>query len=162
MRRTVECEVIIFDLDTLTVTPAIDAEVEAQPGARYLLGQLPEGRWAVVTAGSAPVARHRLEAAGLPTPTTIVATDVAPSAADHRRAVDELGADPTFSLAVLSDVPSIGEARAAGCTVVTLAGAGEADELRQADHVVPSLSSVRLLGHHPILVIEVDILPEPG
>jgi len=38
------------------------------PGARELLGSLPRGRWAVVTSGSTRLAKSRLQACWLPSP----------------------------------------------------------------------------------------------
>jgi mannitol-1-/sugar-/sorbitol-6-phosphatase len=162
LRHTVECEAILFDLDVLT-SGAVDAErVEPASGARFLLGHLPAGRWAVVTAGSEQVARRRLELAGLPVPDVLVATDVGPEHADFGGAIQAIGADPAFSV-VVAGCPSTLEAAAGGeLGVLAVAAAGEADDLSVADHVVPSLSSVRVLGHHPVLVLEVDTIPHLG
>ncbi len=158
MRRTVECEAIVFDLDVLAAGTD-DGGAEPTAGSTYLLAQLPVGRWAVVTAGTAPVARHRLESAGLPVPEVLVATDVAPSRADLVSATELLGADPMFSVVVAGCLATL-DAAAACESVIAVAAAAEPERLRSADHVVPSLSSVRVLGHHPVVVLEVDTIPE--
>lgn len=160
MRRTVECEAIVFELEALTTTVDEVGGCEAAPGARYLVGQLPAGRWAVVTSGTAPVARHRLEQAGLPAPSVLVATDVAPAHDDLTRALEELGADPAFSAIIAGTLSTLDALAAHDAAVITVASVGEPAQLTSAGHVVPSLSSVRVLGQHPILVLEVDTIPD--
>ena len=160
MRRTVECEAIVFELEALTTTVDEVGGCEAAPGARYLIGQLPAGRWAVVTSGTAPVARHRLDQAGLAVPSVLVATEVAPAQSDVTRALDELGADPAFSAVVAGTLSTVDALSAADSTVITMSSVGEPTQLAGAHHVVPSLSSVRVLGQHPILVLEVDTIPD--
>lgn len=159
MRQTVECEAIVFDLDVLASGSDDSGGAEPTAGAGYLLSQLPVGRWAVVTGGTAPVARHRLEAAGLPVPEVLVATDVGPSAADLTDAATALGADPGFSIVVAGSLATL-DAGAALDRVVAVAAAAEPEDLRRAHHVVPSLSSLRVLGQHPVLVLEVDTIPD--
>lgn len=159
MRQTVECEAIVFDLDVLAAIPDDGSGVEPATGAAYLLSQVPSGRWAIVTAGTAPVARHRLESAGLPVPSVLLATDVAPGSGDLARAAEMIGADPSFSIAVAGCLATL-DAAAALDGVIAVAAAAEADGLRRATHVVPSLSSLRVLGRHPVLVLEVDTIPD--
>src|SRR5581483_11869899 len=45
------------------------------PGARELLGSLPESRWALVTSCARPLAEVRLSAAGLPVPPRMITSD---------------------------------------------------------------------------------------
>ena len=88
-----------------------------------------------------------------------MATDVAPSRADLVSATELLGADPMFSVVVAGCLATL-DAAAACESVIAVAAAAEPERLRSADHVVPSLSSVRVLGHHPVVVLEVDTIPE--
>ncbi len=160
MRQTVECEVIVFDLDVLA-SGSEDGGTAAEPtpGAGFLLSHLPDGRWGLVTSGSAPVARRRLVAAGLPVPSVLIATEVAPEAADLAHAAELLGGDPTFSVVVAGCLATL-DAAAGHDAVVAVAAAAEAERLRSVAHVVPSLSSLRVLGQHPVLVLEVDTIPD--
>jgi len=161
VRQTVECEVIVFDLDVLA-SGSDEGGTAAEPtaGAGFLLSHLPEGRWAIVTSGSAPMARRRLDASGLPVPAVLIATEVAPEAADLARAAELLGGDPNFSVVVAGCLATL-DAAAAHDAVIAVAAAAEADRLRSVSHVVPSLTSLRVLGQHPVLVLEVDTIPDP-
>ncbi len=159
VRQTVECEAIVFDLDVLASGSDDGSAAEPTAGSGFLLSHLPAGRWAIVTSGTAPVARRRLESANLPVPSVLIATDVAPVAADLERAAESIGADPSFSVVVAGCLATL-DAAASHAGVIAVAGAAETERLRGAHHVVPSLSSLRVLGQHPVLVLEVDIIPD--
>lgn len=93
-------------------------------GAAQFLALLPSKRWAVVTSAPAALARRRIEAAGLPTPTTMV------TAEDVRRgkpapdcfilAAERLSVDPARCLAFEDAEAGIAAAHAAGCHVVVV------------------------------------------
>ncbi|MFA7258851.1 MAG: HAD-IA family hydrolase, partial [Aeromonas bestiarum] len=99
---------------------------EAIMGSRALLTRLPAERWALVTSASQRVARHRLESAGLPLPTLLVAAeDVVhgkPDPEPYLLGAKGLGVAPADCL-VFEDAPAgIESALRAGCTVVQVGG----------------------------------------
>jgi sugar-phosphatase len=115
--------------------------VVALPGARAFLAALPPERWTIVTSSPLRLARRRLEAAGLPIPTSIVtAEDVAIGKPDPRGyilAAERLGAHPGACL-VFEDVHAgilAGEAAGADVMVVT------ATQHHQIETAHPTLSS---------------------
>lgn len=99
---------------------------EAIMGSRALLSRLPAERWALVTSASQRVARHRLESAGLPLPTLLVAAeDVVhgkPDPEPYLLGAKGLGVAPANCL-VFEDAPAgIQSALRAGCAVVQVGG----------------------------------------
>lgn len=99
---------------------------EAIMGSRALLARLPAERWALVTSASQRVARHRLESAGLPLPTLLVAAeDVVhgkPDPEPYLLGAERLGVAPANCL-VFEDAPAgIQSALRAGCAVVQVGG----------------------------------------
>lgn len=99
---------------------------EAIMGSRALLTRLPAERWALVTSASQRVARHRLESAGLPLPTLLVAAeDVVngkPDPEPYLLGAERLGVAPADCL-VFEDAPAgIQSALRAGCAVVQVGG----------------------------------------
>ncbi|MDR7020755.1 HAD-IA family hydrolase [Aeromonas salmonicida] len=99
---------------------------EAITGSRALLSRLPAERWALVTSASQRVARHRLESAGLPLPTLLVAAeDVVhgkPDPEPYLLGAKGLGVAPADCL-VFEDAPAgIQSALRAGCAVVQVGG----------------------------------------
>lgn len=93
-------------------------------GAQRFLSSLPSHRWAVVTSAPAALAKRRIEAAGLPTPATIVTSE------DVRRgkpapdcfilAAERLSVDPARCLVFEDAEVGITAATAAGCQVVVI------------------------------------------
>ncbi|KQV14723.1 glycerol-3-phosphatase [Rhizobium sp. Root1203] len=115
--------------------------VVALPGARAFLAALPPDRWTIVTSSPLRLAQRRLEAAGLPIPTSIVtAEDVAigkPDPSGYILAAERLGAHPSACL-VFEDVHAgilAGEAAGADVMVVT------ATQHHQIETAHPTLSS---------------------
>ncbi|QIK68205.1 HAD-IA family hydrolase [Nocardioides sp. HDW12B] len=121
----------------------------ALPGAHALLTALAaladsDGlRWAVATSGGRPLARARIEAAGLPVPAVLVtAEDVEagkPAPDPYVTAAARLGVDPAECVVFEDTEAGIEAGRAAGATVVgvnLMAGPGA------AAHVVTDLASV--------------------
>jgi HAD superfamily hydrolase (TIGR01509 family) len=146
------------------VAPELDAQAEAArvereeiervnglralPGARELIASVPDGRLAIVTSGSRPLALARLRAAGLPVPDVLVtAEDVEagkPDPTPYLRAAELLGVEPAHSL-VIEDAPAGVEAGvAAGMTVVAVTTTNDESALRGADAVVPDLHALLL------------------
>ena len=94
--------------------------VLALPGAGDVLA-LPQGRVAIATSCTAPLARARLAAAGLPVPDVLVTADQVengkPAPDPYLLAAERLGVDPAACL-VFEDAPAgIAAGRAAGMTV---------------------------------------------
>jgi sugar-phosphatase len=115
----------------------------ALPGAAELLAC---ERVAVVTSCSPPLAAARLEAAGLPTPPVLIASDATARGKPHPDpylvAAAALGADPADCL-VIEDAPAgVAAARAAGMTVWALTTTHSPAELAAADRVLDSLEDV--------------------
>jgi sugar-phosphatase len=108
-----------------------------------LLHSLPPQSWAVVTSGQRPTVLSRFEAHGLPEPSVFVdGNDVAegkPSPEGYLKAAALLGVRPADCL-VVEDAPAgVRAGKAAGMTVLAIASTHGADELSDADEVVPSL-----------------------
>ncbi|WP_447831547.1 HAD-IA family hydrolase [Aeromonas salmonicida] len=99
---------------------------EAIMGSRALLTRLPAERWALVTSASQRVARHRLESAGLPLPTLLVAAeDVVhgkPDPEPYLLGAERLGVAPVDCLVFEDALAGIQSALRAGCAVVQVGG----------------------------------------
>jgi sugar-phosphatase len=96
--------------------------VEALPGARSLLQQLPPDRWAIVTSCPRALALARLEGAGLPVPGALVTADGErpgkPDPAPYLFGAQSLGLAPGDCLAVEDAPLGIRSAIGAGCQVL--------------------------------------------
>lgn len=118
----------------------------ALPGSLELLTSLAASdgvRWAVATSGGRPLARARIEAAGLPLPDVLVtAEDVAagkPAPDPYVTAAERLGVDASDCIVFEDTEAGIEAGTAAGATVVgvnLMAGPGA------APHTVTDLASV--------------------
>ncbi len=113
-------------------------------GAAALLAAEPTVRWAVVTSGNAPLARRRLQAAGLPVPATLVTGDDVehgkPSADPYLLAAQQLGIRPDKAVVVEDSPTGVSAARAAGVSVVI--GVGSRG-LSNIDALIPDLRPLR-------------------
>lgn len=123
-------------------------ECLALPGAVAALRAV-DGRGAIVTSCSAPLAAARLAAAGLPVPEVVVTADDVTRGKPHPepfvRAARLLGADPARCL-VVEDAPAgLTAAAAAGCATIAVTTTHPGEEL-DADLVVGSLADVVLSG----------------
>lgn len=112
------------ELETVEGTVAIE-------GAVALTASLPEGSWTVVTSGVRPLARARLQAAGIAEPAVLVTADDVtrgkPDPEPYLRGAALLGLDPADCI-VLEDAPAgISAARAAGVGAVIGIGAHAAE-----------------------------------
>lgn len=129
------------------------ADVVATPGAVALLAALPAGHVAIVTSGKRPVARARIEAAGLIPPTVVVTRDDVtngkPDPEPFVLAARRLGMDPARCLVVEDASAGIVAARLAGCTVAALRGTSIEEELAGADVVIDSLEQISVLASTP-------------
>lgn len=120
--------------------------IEALPGALSLLGSLPPDRWTVVTSATAPLARVRLAAGGIPIPKQIVAaedvTEGKPNPAPYLAGAKLLGFAPSECV-VFEDAESGSKAgRAAGCMVIATTFSHSIEQLSAAHYLVPDLTHV--------------------
>jgi sugar-phosphatase len=124
--------------DTDGVTPG--------PGAAALLRALPPAAWAVVTSCTAPLARARLAAAGLPEPPWLIsADDVAagkPDPAGYRQGAAAVGAPADQCLVIEDAAAGIRAAHAAGMLAIGLCGGGPPGPVAEAEIVVPALAAI--------------------
>ncbi len=123
--------------------------IVALPGAVEALQALPGDRCAIVTSGTRPLARARIEATGLPAPALLVTPEDVPlgkpDPAPYLLAAQRLGVAPQRCL-VVEDAPAgLTSGRAAGCATLALTTSHPAAELNALgpDAVVGSLAQVR-------------------
>ena len=167
MLRTVECEAVVFGCRTIEAHPtAKGGEPDpdcllAVPGADHLLQGIPAQRWGVISPTGVAVAEHHFASAGIPRPGAIIEAS-ADTPGDYAEAATRLGADPTFCLAVEDSPAGIDAALEIGMKVIGVATVHRAEELALADMVIPSLHSLHVVGFRPVLVLEVDALPDIG
>lgn len=131
------------------------AVVRAMPGAVDLLAGLPPDRWAVVTSCSRPLARARLEAAGLPVSIPMITADDVgrgkPDPEPYLRGAALVGREPDACV-VAEDAPSgIASARGAGMAVIGIVSTHDGDRLA-ADLVVTDLRDLVVTGEGPFEV----------
>jgi sugar-phosphatase len=126
--------------------------VTALPGAACTLHRLPPECWAVVTSGSAAVARARLRAAALPIPGVLVtADDVAagkPDPAPYRLGAELLGLPPSRCLAIEDAPQGLLSAIRAGCRTLALLTTHAAHQLQGASVTTTDLTAVHLQEEH--------------
>jgi sugar-phosphatase len=142
------------------LAPALDARAESRaldlrqagdtdgivalPGAAEMLDAFRPDRVAVVTSCTAPLARARLEAAGLRAPSVLVTADRLrrgkPDPEGYLLAARELGAEPSECV-VLEDAPAgVQAGRAAGMRVVGVLTTHAPDALAGAHERVASVA----------------------
>lgn len=137
----------------LEVTDAVG--LEPVLGAREFFESVPRDRCAIVTSGSVPIATARLNAVGFTHPDAFVTADDVthgkPDPEPFLLAAEKLGVDPARCL-VFEDAPAgFRAARAAGCSVVAVAGTVAEDELSAADLVVDGLDRIRVVVEGNVL-----------
>jgi beta-phosphoglucomutase-like phosphatase (HAD superfamily) len=161
--RTVECEAVVFDCALVVPPSAPGQQPTPAPGIEHLLARLPGERSALVGEAPADGQRQACREAELVAPDVVVSSAGAPAGpAPLTDAAAQLGVDPAACLAVADTPAGVTAAIAAGMKVIAVAGAGDATALAGADLVVPTLHSLRPVGVHPLLVLEVDALPDLG
>ena len=137
-------------LEQLRILEGYDAEdrdgLLVLPGVKTLLAGLPIDRWAIVTSASGPLMRSRLVFAGVPVAPVVVTAEMVehgkPHPEPYRLGAKLLGFSPEECL-VIEDAPAgINAGKEAGCKVLAVASSHRADELSQADWVIPSLMDV--------------------
>jgi len=142
--------------------PTLDAEAETRkleareaddidgvavmPGAAALLRSLPRNRWCVVTSGTRHLAVARLKLAELPEPKALVSADEVTNGKPHSepyiKGAQMVDFEPSTCL-VIEDAPAgIRSAHAAGMKAIAMTSTYGAEDLREADVVVSSLSEI--------------------
>jgi len=134
-------------LESMEVSACSD--VTPIPGARQLLGSLPDGAWAVVTSASTAVALARMRHAGLPAPPLLISADQVaagkPDPEGYRSAAMALGVDLVDCL-VVEDAPAGVEAGLrAGMRVIAVTTTHHATDL-MTPWIVGDLASIYLEG----------------
>lgn len=133
----------LADVDAYEVDDA--AIVTAIPGAAALVDAIPADVRAVVTSAKRRLLLARLAAAGLPTPTVLVAAeDVTagkPDPSGYLAAAAALGVPVALTVVIEDSVSGIAAARAAGVGAVI--GVSERALVTDADAVVADLRAVR-------------------
>ena len=136
-------------------------DVTVMPGAAGLIATIPEGRWAVVTSGTRPLATARLRLGGLPVPRILVTADDVTNGKPHPepylKAAELLGVKPADGL-VIEDAPAgIRSAHAGAMKVIALASTYPASKLGKADAVVETLKQIHVARDgSEKLIISVD------
>jgi len=150
-------------IDTLRLLrPDLDLQVELErienfeeeeqsgvvqlPGAEQLLASLPASAWAVVTSCLEGAMRSRLKAAGIAVPQHFISGDQVtqgkPHPESYRMAAGILHVEPSECLVIEDTPPGIEAGKAAGCKVLAIVSSHSADDLGEADWIVPSLDHV--------------------
>ena len=116
------------------------------PGAKGLLSQLPQERWAIVTSATRRLLLGRLAAAGLPVPERLISGDMVergkPDPEPYRRGAELLGLRPGDCIVVEDSPSGIGAGVAAGCRVLGVQGTHDLSELSEATWIVQSLENI--------------------
>ena len=154
------------DAEAAWLEAAEIADVEglvAVPGAQPLLSALQVGRWTVVTSCGPVLARRRLGAVGLPVPPLLVTgDDVAqgkPAPDGYRLGAERLGQAPASCLAFEDAPAGVAAARGAGVRVVALTTTYPAQQLAEADALVPDLRAVTVRATPAGLVVRIGNHP---
>lgn len=129
----------------------------ALPGAHEALSAVPDARRALVTSGGRALATVRMNAAGLPFPTTLVSAEQVkngkPAPDGYLLGAERLGFAPTECVVFEDTPPGIGAGCAAGATVIALSTTFPKTELGLAHAVVGTLADVRISVEGEVLRI---------
>jgi sugar-phosphatase len=161
------------DIDTLrALRPDLDPSIElklledfgmedvngvvALPGATSLIAALPANAWTIVTSASERLMRRRLQAAGIPLPRCVISAETVihgkPHPGPYKMGADILSVRPSECM-VLEDTPAgIKAGKAAGCSVLAILSSHSAEDLAEADWIVPSLEHVTATPAHDSMI----------
>jgi sugar-phosphatase len=130
------------------------------PGALDLLARLPTHRWIIATSCTQPLAKARIQAAGLPQPRHLItADDIAhgkPHPEPYLKAASILGL-AAADCVVLEDAPAgIKAGKAAGARVIAFPTTTREAALREAgaDWILNNCADISLLDDHDALRLE--------
>jgi sugar-phosphatase len=123
------------------------ADLKVLPGVAELLAALPPKSWTIVTSATERLATARLLHAGLKLPEIMITanqvTNGKPHPEPYMMGAALLGFSPAECV-VVEDAPSgVGAGKAAGSRVLGLLTSHSAEEIREADWVIPSLADLK-------------------
>jgi mannitol-1-/sugar-/sorbitol-6-phosphatase len=127
------------------------------PGVKQLLSALPQGRWAIVTSCTRPLAEVRIRAAGLPTPALfITANDIMhgkPHPEPYRKGAAGLGLKPEDCIVVEDALAGIASGRNAGARVIAFTTTASIADLvaAQPDWILKDCSAIQIESGEPQL-----------
>ena len=142
------------DLAELAIIEEIEIEdregLTVLPGVPELLASLPRGSWTVCTSATERLARVRMEHAGLEPPDRFISAEMVahgkPHPEPYLRGAALLGFPPERCL-VIEDAPAgCASGKAAGATVLATLFSHTAEQLADADYLVPSIEGVTVAG----------------
>jgi sugar-phosphatase len=126
----------------------MEKEIVLFAGARELIGQLPLGRWGVVTSARRSLAVRHLRLGHLPIPDVLVTAEDTPSGkpdpAGYLLAASRLGFPASHCVAIEDSPAGVRAARHAGMFVFAVTNTHAPDELTEANAVLDSLASLRV------------------
>ncbi|PSQ97444.1 MAG: haloacid dehalogenase [Bacteroidetes bacterium SW_9_63_38] len=140
------------------IMAAAPDHVHAFNGVKDILDGLPPERWAIATSARRRTATNRLNHVGLPTPNVFVTADDVtrgkPAPDAYELAAERLDVPPGDCV-VFEDAPlGIEAARRAGTQAIGVATSAAAEDLSDANAVVPALSVVDVhLTKHGTLTV---------
>ncbi|MBN2502664.1 MAG: HAD-IA family hydrolase, partial [Anaerolineales bacterium] len=121
-------------------------DIYALPGAVKLLGMIPAGDWIVVTSANRPLAKVRMQSAGLPLPEMMVtAEDVQrgkPDPEPYLLGAEKINTSVEGGIVIEDSPAGIRAAKAAGLRVIAVVTTHKKEELTQADFIVESLAQL--------------------
>jgi sugar-phosphatase len=148
--------------DFASLEVADTAGIVAVEGAATIMQSLEEGRWAVVTSCSGPLAHARLRAARLPDPPLLVTGDDVssgkPQPAPYLLAASRLRVPPEQCVVVEDAWAGVEAAKRAGMQVVAVAVTYTVEDLSGAgaDVVIERLTNMRVraaAGNHQLALV---------
>jgi mannitol-1-/sugar-/sorbitol-6-phosphatase len=138
---------------------ALEPSIVAFGGAAELISRLPRNAWAVVTSARREVSIRHLGIAGLPVPDVLIAAEDTPRGkpdpAGYRLAAERLGVRADDCV-VVEDAPAgVRAARDAGMSVVAVTTTHMADDLREADAIIGSLTQLEVVAADGDLAVRI-------
>jgi mannitol-1-/sugar-/sorbitol-6-phosphatase len=124
--------------------------VEVLPGALELLTALPPHSWTIVTSATAPLARVRLAAGGIPVPERFITAESVsqgkPHPAPYLAGAALLGFAPEECVVFEDAASGVQAGRAAGCTVIATTFSHSIESLAAAHYLIPDLTGIEVLS----------------
>ena len=117
--------------------------LSAYEAARWLLGELDDSYWGVVTSGGRALVAHRWAAVGLPVPAVLVTGEEVsrgkPSPEGYLLGARRLSVAPESCVAIEDAPAGVAAAKEAGMTTLAITTTHDRSELARADLTMPSL-----------------------
>lgn len=144
----------------LEKTEAHDHEgLQLVAGARELIAQIPDGRWAICTSGTGLLAMARLRAVGLPIPRVLISADAVANGKPHPepylRTAERLGYRAEDCLVIEDSPAGILAGKSAGASVIGVATTYPVSELTNAHTIVRDLRPIEVKMEGPRLRIAI-------